>query len=187
MSIEPPLYLEIVQFWHEAGPKRWFARDEGFDAEIRDRFEAAHFAASRGEFADWAGTAEGALALLLLVDQFPRNLFRGSAHAFATDPMARAIADRAVQADMHQAVEPVLRPFFFLPFEHSEDLADQDCAVVLLEAHERECGDAESLKWARVHRDIIERFGRFPHRNQALGRETTAEEAEFLANGGFAG
>jgi uncharacterized protein (DUF924 family) len=187
MSIEPPLYLEIVAFWREAGPKAWFAKDDGFDAQIRDRFEAAHFAASRGEFADWGETAEGALALLLLTDQFPRNLFRDSAHAYATDPMARTTADAALHRELHQDVEPALRPFFYLPFEHSEDIADQDCAVVLFEAHERETGDKDSLRWARIHRELVERFGRFPHRNAALGRESTPEEAAYLAGGGFKG
>jgi uncharacterized protein (DUF924 family) len=187
MSIEPPLYAEIVAFWREAGPKAWFAKSDSFDAEIRTRFEALHFAASRGEFADWADTAEGALALLLVTDQFPRNLFRGSAHAFATDPMARRVADAAIGRDFHQAVEPALRPFFFMPFEHSEAIADQDRAVVLFEAHERECGDSDSLRWAGLHRELIDRFGRFPHRNATLGRRSTPEELAYLEGGGFQG
>jgi uncharacterized protein (DUF924 family) len=187
MTIEPPLYAEIVEFWRLAGSKKWFARDEAFDASIRDRFETVHFAASRGEYADWAETAEGALALLLLTDQFPRNLFRGSAHAYATDPIARALAEAALARDLHLEVEPALRPFFFLPYEHSEALGDQDCSVVLFEAHERECGDADSLKWAYLHKELIERFGRFPHRNRALGRTSTPEEEAYLAGGGFKG
>jgi uncharacterized protein (DUF924 family) len=187
MTIEPPLYDEVVAFWREAGPKMWFKGGDGFDAEIRARFETLHLSAARGELADWAQTAEGALALLLLTDQFPRNLYRGSAHAFATDAMARAVAQAAVQRDFHQEVEPLLRPFFFLPFEHSEAISDQDCAVVLFEAHDRDSGDHDSLRWARIHRDIIERFGRFPHRNAVMGRETTAEEQAFLDSGGFKG
>ena len=99
MTIEPPLYAEVVAFWREAGPDRWFAKDDAFDDELRERFEALHFAAARGELADWAETAEGALALLLLTDQIPRNLFRGSAHAYATDPIARAVADAALRRD----------------------------------------------------------------------------------------
>jgi uncharacterized protein (DUF924 family) len=187
MTIEPPLYAEIVAFWREAGPAKWFVRDQGFDAEIRERFETAHFAASRGELDDWRDTAESALALLILTDQFPRNLFRGSAHAYATDPFARTLAERAIRAELHLGVEPALRIFFYLPFEHSEDRADQDCAVALFQAHAGETGDAESLKWALLHRDLIERFGRFPHRNRALGRESTEAELEYLASGGFAG
>jgi uncharacterized protein (DUF924 family) len=187
MSIEPPLYAELVDAWRAAGPARWFAKDEAFDDARRDSFEALHFSAARGELADWAETAEGALALLLLTDQIPRNIFRGSAHAFATDPMAREIAARAVEADLHLQLEPALRPFIFLPFEHSESLADQDCAMALFEAHARDAGDAESLKWAVVHRDIIERFGRFPHRNAVMGRISTEEELRFLSEGGFGG
>jgi uncharacterized protein (DUF924 family) len=183
MSIEPPLYVEILTFWREAGRKLWFARDEAFDEVIRERFEAVHMAAARGEFADWAETAEGSLALLILLDQFPRNLFRGSAHAYATDAMARSIAKQAVAAGFDQQVEPELRPFFYLPFEHSEDPRDQARGVELCE----KLGDADTLKWARLHAGIIDRFGRFPHRNTALGRETTPEEAKFLAGGGFAG
>ena len=187
MSIEPPLYDEIIAFWTQAGRGLWFKRDPSFDAQIRDRYLDAHFAAARGEFAGWEATAEGALALVILTDQFPRNLFRGSAHAFATDPMARAVAGRAVARALHRAVEPTLRPFFILPFTHSETLADQDRSVALNEAQLRETGGADNLKWARLHRDIIVRFGRFPHRNPTLGRIPTEEEATFLAEGGFAG
>ena len=187
MTIEPPLYVEVVAFWREAGPDRWFAKDDAFDDELRERFGQLHFAASRGELADWAETAEGALALLLLTDQIPRNIFRGSAHAFATDPMARAVADAALRRDLHLEVEPLLRPFFYLPFEHAETLGDQDCALVMFEAHARETGDEDSLKWAKLHRELIERFGRFPHRNACLGRQSTEDEQRYLAEGGFAG
>ena len=183
MSIEPPLNAEIVEFWRAAGPPKWFRKDEAFDAALRGAFEAAHFAASRGEFADWGQTAEGSLALLILLDQVPRNIFRGSAHAFATDPMARAVARAAVERGFDRALEPALRQFFYLPFEHSEAIADQDHSVATIES----TGDAELLKWANIHRDIIVRFGRFPHRNAVMGRTTTPEEAKFLAEGGFAG
>jgi uncharacterized protein (DUF924 family) len=183
MTIEPPLHEEVVAFWREAGRKRWFAKDDGFDAEIRQRFEALGLAAARAELTDWAETAEGALALILLLDQFPRNLYRGSAHAFAADPMARMVADGALAAGFDQALEPELRPFLYLPFEHSEALADQDRAVLL----NRERGSADDLKWAMIHRDIIRRFGRFPHRNAVLGRTSTVEELAFRAEGGFSG
>ena len=184
MSITP---ADVVGFWREAGPKRWFAKSDAFDAAIRDGFEAAHHAAARGEYTAWADTAEGALALLLLLDQFPRNLYRGSAHAFATDPLARQIARAAIAAGHDQASAPDMRPFFYLPFEHSEALDDQDLGVDLLEAHGAATGDAGSAKWARLHRDSIQRFGRFPHRNTAFGRQSTPEELAFLAQGGFAG
>lgn len=180
-----PLVPEIVQFWRDAGPQRWFAKDEGFDAAIRDRFEAAHHAAARGEYGAWIADWQGALALLLLLDQFPRNLYRGSAHSYATDPLARAMAQAALEAG-HDQVAPVeLRAFFYLPFEHSEDLADQDLCLRLSEQLEADGGI--SAEWARTHRDIILRFGRFPHRNAALGRVTTADEQAFLDQGGFSG
>ncbi len=174
---------DIVQFWTDAGPKRWFAKDDQFDTSIRERFEAAHHAAARRGLDDWAETAEGSLALLLLLDQFPRNMYRGSAHAFATDPLARLIAAKAIAASHDKAVEPALADFFRLPFKHSESLEDQDRAVALSQAS----GDSGAIKWATLHRDIIRRFGRFPHRNAALARETTAEEAAFVRSGGFAG
>jgi uncharacterized protein (DUF924 family) len=187
MTIEPPLYAEITGFWRQAGPARWFAKDDAFDEALRVQFQALHFAAARGELSDWAETAEGSLALLILLDQLPRNIFRGSAHAFATDPLARAVAEAALARDHHLDVEPPLRPFFYLPYEHSEAVSDQDCAVVLFEAHARETGDQDSLKWAVLHRELIERFGRFPHRNACLGRESTEDELAYLAGGGFKG
>jgi uncharacterized protein (DUF924 family) len=174
---------DILHFWREAGPKKWFAHAPAFDAAIRLKFEPVHMAASRGEYDGWAGTADGALALLILLDQFPRNLFRGSAHSYATDGKARAIARAAVARGFHKAVAPELRQFFVLPFEHSETLADQDEAIRL--AHELK--DADLEKWCGIHRDIVARFGRFPHRNAALGRETTPKEQAFLDEGGFSG
>ena len=178
---------EVVRFWRAAGPPKWFAKDEAFDRALAQRIAAAPHAAARGEADDWAASAEGALALLILLDQVPRNIFRNSGHAFATDGKARAIARAAVSAGHDQAVEGPLRPFFYLPFEHSEDMADQDEAVRLCKAHHEAVGDAETLKWAELHRDIIVRFGRFPHRNAALGRRTTPAEKTFLDEGGFAG
>ena len=174
---------DILTFWSNAGPKQWYAANAAFDEAIRLKFEPTHHAAARGEYDRWAETPEGALALLILLDQFPRNLYRHSGHAFATDPKARAIARAAVAKGWHLAVAPELRQFVLLPFEHSEDLADQDEGLRLAE----EVGDAEMLKWHGIHRDIIARFGRFPHRNPALGRQTTPEEQAFLDEGGFAG
>ncbi len=178
---------DVVAFWVEAGPKKWFAKDDAFDQAIRNRFEALHMQASRGDLAGWSETAEGALALLILFDQFPRNLYRGSAHAFATDPLAFATAERAIERSFHLEVAPELRPFFYLPFEHSERIEVQDRSIELCEAHKAATGDADTLRWAKVHRDIIVRFGRFPHRNRCLGRVTTSEEQAFLDDGGFAG
>lgn len=171
---------EVVDFWRQAGAKQWFAKSDEFDSRFRGRFETAHYAAARRELDAWADTANGSLALLILLDQFPRNSFRGSAHMFATDPLARHFARRAVAAGHDSQVETALRVFFYLPFEHSEDAADQDLSLHL----HQQLGQPE---WATHHRDIVRRFGRFPHRNPLLGRETTAEEAAFLAAGGFKG
>jgi len=178
---------DVIGFWRSAGPKKWFARNTAFDEAIRLKFEPVHHAAARGAYDGWARTAEGALALLILLDQFPRNLYRGSAHAFATDPKARTVARAALAAGHDREVAPELRPFFYLPFEHSEALADQDESVALCQGLLAETGDEDTLKWAQIHRDIIARFGRFPHRNEAFGRTTTTEEQEFLDEGGFAG
>jgi uncharacterized protein (DUF924 family) len=174
---------DILHFWREAGPKKWFAHSPAFDEAIRLKFEPVHMAASRGEYDAWAETPEGALALLILLDQFPRNLYRGSGHSYATDGKARAVARAAVAKGLHREVAPELAQFFLLPFEHSEALADQDEARRLSD----ELGDADTAKWAAIHRDIIARFGRFPHRNAALGRETTPAEQAFLDEGGFSG
>jgi uncharacterized protein (DUF924 family) len=173
---------EIVRFWRDAGPKFWFVKDETFDGRCR-AFEAEHHAAARRELAHWERDAEGALALLILLDQIPRNVFRGSPHAYATDAMAQAVAQRAVARRFDAATESLMRIFFYLPYEHAEDLALQEKGVKLTES----LGDAEYLRYAILHRDVIARFGRFPHRNAILGRASTTEELAFLAEGGFAG
>lgn len=138
--------------------------------------------AARRELEGWLDSAQGALALLILLDQYPRNAFRGTAHMFATDPLARLYAHRMVDAGLDQQVEPALRAFCYLPFEHSEEAADQQRSVVLNQQL-----DANTDRWAKEHAHIIERFGRFPHRNDVLARATTDEEREFLKAGGFAG
>jgi uncharacterized protein (DUF924 family) len=178
---------DILTFWRNAGPKQWFAAKPAFDEAIRLKFEPVHHRAARGEYDAWQDHAEGALALLLLLDQFPRNLYRGSAHAFATDALARSITRRAIASGFDIETEALLRPFFYLPFEHSESLADQDEGIAHCRRLAADAGDQETLKWALLHRDIIARFGRFPHRNRAFGRVTTPEEQAFLDDGGFAG
>lgn len=174
---------QVVGYWRDAGPGKWFERDEAFDSALRERFEAAHFAAARGEHDAWTATAEGGLALLVLLDQFPRNCFRGSAHSYATDGLARRHARNAIVAGFDLQVEAALRLFFYLPFEHSEAMPDQDYAIQLIAG----IGNQELMKFAVLHRDLIAGFGRFPHRNAALGRESTPEELDYLANGGFSG
>lgn len=172
----------VLDFWRAAGPRRWFKRDDAFDREFRERFLAAHDAAASGELASWTATAEGALALVLLLDQFPRNAFRGTPRVYATDAQARDIADAAIRAGFDDAVEQDLRQFFYLPFMHSERLQDLDRCVRL-----NEPVGGESLRYALHHREIVRRFGRFPHRNALLGRPSSEAEERFLAEGGFAG
>jgi uncharacterized protein (DUF924 family) len=172
----------VVAFWRDAGPKRWFSKNAAFDAEFRDRFLAAHEAAARGELQAWEADPAGALALAILLDQFPRNAFRDTPRMFATDAQARAVATRAIDAGLDAAIEAPLRLFLYLPFEHSESLADQQRSLVLLRAL-----GPELMKHAQQHHDIVARFGRFPHRNAVLGRATTADEQQFLDGGGFRG
>ena len=174
---------DITGFWRAAGPAKWFKKDPKFDAAIQLKFEPVHHMAALGRHDAWVSSAEGVLALLILLDQFPRNLYRGTGHAFATDGKARAIARQAVASGQDLEIEPLLRPFVYLPFEHAEDMADQLESLRLCTA----LADAETLKYAQLHHDIIARFGRFPHRNAALGRVSTPEEQAFLDEGGFAG
>ena len=172
----------VLAFWREAGPTRWFAKNEAFDQQFRERFHDLHFAAARRACDAWTSEAEGALALLLLLDQYPRNAFRGTGHMYATDPLARMFARQALDARLDQQVAPELRLFFYLPLSHSELLADQQRALVLNRALGEPYGSH-----AQSHLDIIVRFGRFPHRNPMLGRQTTVQEAAFLQSGGFSG
>lgn len=178
---------DVIGFWTQAGPEKWFAKSDAFDQAIRLRFEPTHFAAARGEYDAWTATAEGVLALLLLIDQFPRNLFRNSGHAFATDPLARKVAREALAAGFDKQLDPKLRPFLYLPLQHSEAMADQDQALAHFNALADEQGDPEIAKWAKHHHAIIARFGRFPHRNRQLGRKTTPEEQAFLEEDGWVG
>jgi uncharacterized protein (DUF924 family) len=171
----------VLAFWRDAGSERWFKADAVFDAEIRQRFLATHAAAAAGQLASWEESAAGGLALLLALDQFPRNLFRGMARAFATDVRARQVAERAIERGFDREFQPPLRNFFYLPYMHSEELADQERSV----AYMRAIGDDNGSKFAEIHRDVIRRFGRFPHRNEALGRASTSEEIAYLKGGGF--
>jgi uncharacterized protein (DUF924 family) len=173
----------VLAFWRAAGPDKWFKKDSSFDDEIRTRFLATYEAAAAGKLAEWEAKPEGALALTIVLDQFPRNMFRGSARTYAADPLARAVADRALVRGFDQSMPLQEAQFFYLPFEHSENLEDQERCCELFRA----AGDMEALRWAELHADIIRRFGRFPHRNAVLGRATTPEEQAFLDGGGFAG
>ncbi|PTR27290.1 uncharacterized protein (DUF924 family) [Luteibacter sp. OK325] len=172
----------VVRFWREAGFDCWFTSDAGFDRVFREHFMGAHLAAASRKLDAWMASAEGCLALLILLDQFPRNAFRGCAHMYATDPLARFIARHVLERGFDRQLDDNMRAFAYLPFEHSEDLGDQELSVKLFDA----LGGAFQ-PYAATHRDIIVRFGRFPHRNGELGRETTPAEQAFLENGGFAG
>jgi len=172
---------DVVAFWRTSSDC-WFEKDAAFDAMFRDRFLNLHMAVAARRHDDWIETSHDALALLILTDQFPRNAFRGTARMFATDSLARRYASLALEADYMARVEPELRLFFCLPFAHSEDIADQDLSVRL----NARLGQPW-LAHAEGHRDIIRRFGRFPHRNPMLGRATTREEDDYLKGGGFQG
>lgn len=174
---------DIIGFWQEAGEAAWYKKSAAFDDAITARFGESHYSAARGEMAAWEATAGGALALLLLLDQFPRNMFRDSPHAFATDSVALAIARRAIAKGFDAQFAMPMRQFFYLPHMHAENLDAQDECVRLCEAHTA----PENVRFAIIHRDIIAQFGRFPHRNTVLGRETTAQEQAFLDSGGFKG
>lgn len=174
---------EVLQFWFsDRARPLWFEKNREFDAEIRDRFGQAVHEAQLGGFADWRTSPDGALALLLLIDQFARNLYRGTAKAFLGDALAREIAAEAIARGFDKRFPFPDRVFIYLPFEHCETLANQDRYIALLTDCLREFGDvaAEYLEYGHKHRNIIKRFGRFPHRNEALGRESTEEELEFL-------
>jgi uncharacterized protein (DUF924 family) len=177
----PPLAspADVVRFWSRAGYERWFGKDPAFDRTFKHGFLDAHVAAAAGALEAWRRTPIGALALMLLLDQFPRNAFRDTPRMFATDAAALRLADRALAASLDREMPAPLRSFFYLPYMHSESLADQDRSVAL--------ADAASRPWAVMHRDLIARFGRFPHRNPILGRPSTAAERDYLASGGFRG
>ncbi|MGY4515013.1 uncharacterized protein (DUF924 family) [Lysobacter sp. HA18] len=183
MNDEITSAADVIAFWRDAGPSKWFTRDDSFDAHCRGLLHL-HFAAARRELDAWRADAVGALALVLLLDQIPRNAFRGSAHSYATDPLAKSIATQAIDAGFDLATDEALRIFFYLPFEHSESLDDQHRALAL---HRERLSAPDADQWAKLHLDIIQRFGRFPHRNAALGRVSTPEEQAFLDSGGFAG
>lgn len=166
---------EVLRFWFDEHPKDWFVKSPAFDAEIRSRFLEIHQAAAAGELAHWADEGGSCLALVIALDQFPRNMFRGEARAFATDSLARAAARVILELGWDKQMTQPEQLFAYLPFEHSESLEDQHLSCALMKNF-----DAEQLRYAIRHREIIERFGRFPHRNGLLGRESTAAEIEFL-------
>ena len=182
-----PSWRDVLDFWFApAQTERWFKTDPAFDATIRERFCALCEAANAGRLADWEKDADSALALVIALDQFPRNAWRGTPRAFACDATARAVAGRAIAAGLDARVPLARRHVFYLPFEHSEDLADQERSCALFYAWAEGFPEAErarakeQLRYVDRHKEIIERFGRFPHRNAILGRPSTPEEEAFL-------
>jgi uncharacterized protein (DUF924 family) len=173
---------DVMSFWREAGPEKWFRKDDAFDRTLAERFGALHEDAAAGRLDSWADAPEGALALTLVLDQFSRNMFRGSPKAFAQDDAGARLARRAVLERLDLKVAPDLRAFLFMPLMHSEAIADQELSVRIFHAT-----SPGNLPYAIEHERIIRRFGRFPHRNPILGRHTTPAEENFLKGGGFAG
>lgn len=174
---------DILEFWLDVcGPKKWFAQDDALDQTIRDRFEPTWQAATEGKFALWLTYPGGVLAYVILTDQFPRNMFRGTDKAFCTDRAALTAAKSAIAKGWDLRIDPPARQFFYMPLEHSENLSDQDRAVRL--TCER-MDDADFMLHARAHREVIRMFGRFPHRNATLGRKSTAAEQAYLDGGGY--
>ena len=179
-----PLAQEITEFWIGAGPEAWYRRDDDFDAEIRARFGTAWQGAAAGAMDHWINAAPTALALMILLDQFPRNMFRADPRAFATDAKVLGLAKDALEMGHDLSIQEPERQFFYLPFIHSEDLADQTRAIELIETRMPQTGPGNVIH-ARAHAEIIRRFGRFPYRNEDLGRDMTAEEQAFLDAGGY--
>ncbi|MDD3517327.1 MAG: DUF924 domain-containing protein [Chromatiales bacterium] len=170
-------YREVLDLWFsEAVRPLWFRSTPEFDARLRDRFLHVWEAAARGDLDHWRGSPEGALALVIVLDQFPLNMFRGEARSFSTEAMSREVAEQAIDKGWDRELDAAGKAFLYLPFMHGESLADQERSVQLF----RDAGLADNLRWAEHHRDIIHRFGRFPHRNAVLGRENTPEESAWL-------
>ena len=175
---------EVLEFWlKETGPKGWYKSSDDLDEAIRTRFLETWEQAKSGDLDAWECSARNALALLIVLDQFPRNMFRGEMQSFETDAKALALAKKSISKGFDKETPLPERQFFYLPMMHSESGPDQDMSVRLIMLNLE--GD-DNLKHARVHRDVIRQFGRFPYRNDALGRSTTPAEAEYLANGGYA-
>lgn len=177
--VVPGAIDDVLSFWMSE-PARWWKKDAAFDEQIRGRFLALHDAINRGEHESWLDTPRGALAYVIALDQFSRNMFRESPRAFASDPRARAATKRALERGDDRALPADERVFLYMPLMHSEDLADQERSVERFGA----LGAADQLRFAQLHRDIVHRFGRFPHRNGPLGRTSTPEEIEFLKGPG---
>ena len=178
-----PAPADILKFWREAGRDRWYKHDDAFDAEVRQRYLDLWRKAAAGELSLWETTDDGALALTIVLDQFPRNMFRNDPQTYASDRQARDVAARAIDRGADKRIDLALLEFLYMPFMHSEHLPDQLRCIALFGA----TANTENREYAEQHADIVRRFGRFPHRNRILGRATTPEEQAFLDAGGFSG
>lgn len=175
---------DVLSFWlDEVGPERWYKADDALDSDCRTRFAEAVDRAADGGYEHWMIRPEGALAYIILTDQFPRNIWRGDGRSFASDSAALAAAKTAISRGWDLQIDSPARQFFYLPLMHSENLCDQDRCVRLFHTRMPDAGD--NLLHARAHREVIRRFGRFPYRNAALGRDTQPAEEDFLSNGGY--
>ena len=174
---------DVVNFWQDAGPLRWFTRDSAFDGALAIRFGGARKEARSGAFDDWAETPGGAMGLVILLDQMSRNIHRGTPLAFAADAKALALANSSIARGFHQKFPAPRAMWFLMPLEHAENIDAQHRCVALFQA----TGMHDLVRYARIHLDIIARFGRFPHRNPILGRISTEAELHFLRTGGFSG
>jgi len=174
---------DILEFWRSIGPLGWWKSDDKVDNEIINRFSGAHSAAASGKLGHWQENPDDCLALVIILDQFSRNMFRGDPRTFAQDPLALSITSGAVSRGFDKAADPALHSFYYLPFMHSEAVSNQEKSVRLM----HRLGEPNSLKAALEHREIILRFARFPHRNGVLGRHTTPAEQKYLDGGGFKG
>ncbi len=171
---------DVIKFWCEDnGPAQWFKKDDTFDLSIRSRFLPTYEEAAKGNLDHWAQEPEGLLALMILLDQFSRNMFRDKAKAFAADDKALSLAKTAIKVGVDKRVSKKVRQFIYLPFEHSENMDDQNRALSLMGTL-----NADLVQWAENHKVVIEKFGRFPHRNKTLGRKNTIEEQEYLERPG---
>ncbi len=175
--------LDVLDFWWRAGSEKWFSSDPRFDTACREGFQDSLEAAAAGTLDAWCETPHGALALILLLDQMSRNIFRDTPRMFATDAQALAIAEQAIDNGFDRAFPLIERRFVYMPFMHAEDLSHQERCIDLCRA----LGDKEGYRYALIHMDPIRRFGRFPHRNRILGRESTPAEIAYMETGGFSG
>lgn len=178
-------FQEILDFWFKKNSKRWFEKSESFDQEIKEKFKAIHLELNSGKHQDWKSDPHSLLAMIIVLDQFSRNMFRNDKRSFTSDPLAKSLAELAIKKGFDKKLTPVERAFVYLPFEHSEELSDQEKSLELFNLLKQIDEKYDFyFEYAKKHHEIILRFGRFPHRNKILERNSTSEEIEFLKQKG---